>query len=131
MTAVREMDDLKAMAKQAKRRLGTDFWRRCKEDVDSTAREAERCGKNATKVKLHLYDKVRSVIRGEEEDEFYLKVKRLLDEHGEVSDAIGRLTDKEYFKTLSYEERQRYTMELSSKYLAALEKYRKEKESAL
>ena len=54
-----------------------------------------------------------------------------MDEYGETSDAIGRLTDREYFNTLSYEERQRYTMELSGKYLAALEKYRKEKESAL
>ncbi|MDE7076486.1 MAG: hypothetical protein K2O62_04105 [Clostridia bacterium] len=125
------MDDIKAIAKQAKRRLGTDFWRRCKEDVDTTAREAEKNGKNAGKVKSHLYDKVKSVIRGEAEDEFYLKVKKLLDECGETSDAIGRLTDREYFNTLSYEERQRYTMELSSKYLAALEKYRKEKESAL
>ncbi|MDE7163442.1 MAG: hypothetical protein K2O44_05130 [Clostridia bacterium] len=125
------MDDIKAIAKQAKRRLGTDFWRRCKEDVDTTAREAEKNGKNAGKVKSHLYDKVKSVIRGEAEDEFYLKVKKLLDEYGETSDAIGRLTDREYFETLSYEERQRYTMELSSKYLAALEKYRKEKESAL
>ncbi|MDE5765797.1 MAG: hypothetical protein K2I17_01355 [Clostridia bacterium] len=125
------MDDIKAIAKQAKRRLGTDFWRRCKEDVDTTAREAEKNGKNAGKVKSHLYDKVKSVIRGEAEDEFYLKVKKLLDEYGETSDAIGRLTDREYFNTLSYEERQRYTMELSSKYLAALEKYRKEKESAL
>lgn len=125
------MDDIKAIAKQAKRRLGTDFWRRCKEDVDSTAREAEKNGKNAGKVKSHLYDKVKSVIRGEAEDEFYLKVKKLLDEFGETSDAIGRLTDREYFETLSYEERQRYTMELSAKYLAALEKYRKEKESAL
>ncbi|MDE6075580.1 MAG: hypothetical protein K2G26_04005, partial [Clostridia bacterium] len=101
------------------------------EDVDTTAREAEKNGKNAGKVKSHLYDKVKSVIRGEAEDEFYLKVKKLLDEYGETSDAIGRLTDREYFNTLSYEERQRYTMELSSKYLAALEKYRKEKESAL
>ena len=125
------MDDIKAIAKQAKRRLGTDFWRRCKEDVDTTAREAEKNGKNAGKVKSHLYDKVKSVILGEAEDEFYLKVKKLLDEYGETSDAIGRLTDREYFNTLSYEERQRYTMELSSKYLAALEKYRKEKESAL
>ena len=125
------MDDIKAIAKQAKRRLGTDFWRRCKEDVDTTAREAEKNGKNAGKVKSHLYDKVKSVIRGEAEDEFYLKVKKLLDEYGETSDAIGRLTDREYFNTLSYEERQRYTMELSGKYLAALEKYRKEKESAL
>lgn len=125
------MDDLKAMAKQAKKRLGSDFWRRCKEDIDSTAREAERQGKNAGKIKSHMYDKVRSVIRGKEEDDFYLKVKKLLDEHGEVSDALGRLTDKEYFETLGYAERQRYTMELSAKYLAALEKYRKEKESAL
>lgn len=125
------MDDIKAMAKQAKKRLGTDFWRRCKEDVDFTAREAEKQGKNASKVKSHLYDKVKSVIRGEEEDGFYLKVKQLLDEHGEVSDAIGRLTDRDYYQTLGYEERQRYTMELSAKYLAALEKYRKEKESAL
>ncbi len=125
------MDDIKAIAKQAKRRLGSDFWRRCKEDVDYTARQAEMNGKNASRVKSHLYERVRSVICGEEEDEFYLKVKKLLDEHGEVSDALGRLTDREYFQTLSYEERQRYTMELSAKYLAALEKYRKEKESAL
>ncbi len=125
------MDDIKKIAKQAKRRLGTDFWRRCKEDVDLTAREAEKNGKNINKVKSQLYDKVKSVIRGEEEDEFYLKVKKLLDEHGEVSDALGRLTDKKYYETLSYEERQRYTMELSGKYLAALEKYRKEKENAL
>lgn len=125
------MDDLKAMAKQAKRRLGNDFWKRCKEDFDKTAKLAAQNGKNAVKVKSHMYDKVKSVIRGEEEDGFYIKVKKLLDEHGEVSDAIGRLTDKEYFQTLSYEERQRYTMELSSKYLAALEKYRKEKDGAL
>ncbi len=125
------MDDFKLVCKQAKKRLATDFWRRCKEDVDSTAREAELRGKNAAKVKSHLYGKVKSVIKGEEVDAFYLKVKCLLDENGEVSDAIGRLTDKEYYEKLSYEEKQRYTMELASKYLAALEKYRKEKESAL
>lgn len=125
------MDDLKVMAKQAKKRLANDFWKRCKEDFDATAKLAEKSGKSAVKVKSRMYDKVKSVIRGEEQDEFYLKVKKLLDEHGEVSDAIGRLTDKEYYENLSYEERQRYTMELSAKYLAALEKYRKEKESAL
>ena len=45
-----------------------------------------------------------------------------------MSDAIGRLTDREKYEKLSYEEQQRYTMELSSKYLEALEKYRREKE---
>lgn len=96
-----------------------------------TAEEAERQGKNAVKVRSRLYEKVKSAIKGEAEDEFYLKVKALLDEHGEASDMIGRLTDESYFSTLSYEERQRYTMQLSAKYLAALEKYRKEKEGAV
>ena len=45
---------------------------------------------------------------------------------GEVSDAIGRLTDKEYYATLSYEEKQRYNLTLSEKYLRALERFRRE-----
>ena len=45
---------------------------------------------------------------------------------GEVSDALGRLTDKEYFNSLSYEQKQRYTLELSAKYVKAKERYYKE-----
>lgn len=122
------MDDLKLLAKQAKQRLKTDFWQQCKEDVDKSASAAEDRGMNKNKVRGRLYGKVKSAIKGEETDEFYLKVKQLLDTCGEVSDAIGRLTDREYFATLSYEERQRYTLELSAKYLKALEKYKREKE---
>lgn len=122
------MDDLKSVARQAKQRLKCDFWRKCKNDVDKSALAAREQGFNESKVKSRLYSKVKSSIKGEEPDEFYLKVKKLLDEYGEVSDAIGRLTDKEYYATLSYEERQRYTLELSAKYLAALEKYKREKE---
>lgn len=125
------MDNLKLAAKQAKQRLRTDFWGKCKSDISVTAQQAEKRGQNVGKVKSSLYSKVKSVIKGEVPDEFYLKVKRLLDEHGEVSDAIGRLTDKAYYSTLNYEERQRYTMELSTKYLSALEKYRREKESGI
>ena len=54
-----------------------------------------------------------------------------MEEEGEVSDAIGRLTDREYYDRLSYEDKQRYTFQLSSKYLQALEKYKKEKELGL
>lgn len=122
------MNDLKVLARKAKQRLASGFWQRCKEDVDFRTKQAEQSGMNAVKVKTHLYGKVKDSIRGQKEDEFYLKVKKLLDEYGEVSDAIGRLTDKEYFESLSYSEQQRYTMELSARYLEALEKYRKEKE---
>lgn len=122
------MDDLKSAARQAKQRLKSDFWQQCKTDVDRSANAAKEKGLNERKVKSGLYGKVRESIRGEEPDEFYLKVKALLDTCGEVSDAIGRLTDREYFATLSYEERQRYTLELSAKYLKALERYKREKE---
>lgn len=122
------MDDLKCVARQAKQRLKTNFWQQCKDDVDKSALQAKEMGLNENKVKTRLYGKVKSSLKGEERDEFYLRVKALLDEYGEVSDAIGRLTDKEYYETLSYEERQRYNLELSAKYLQALEKYRREKE---
>ena len=58
-------------------------------------------------------------------------MKELLVNEGEVSDAIGRLTDREYYETLSYEEKQRYTLSLSEKYLRALERFRRESEFEL
>ncbi len=122
------MDNLKTVAKQAKQRLRSDFWKQCQRDVDGAALEAERNGKNAIRARSNALSRVKNVIKGEEKDDFYLRVKELLDNYGEVSDAIGRLTDREKYEKLSYEERQRYTMELSSKYVEALEKYRREKE---
>ena len=45
-----------------------------------------------------------------------------------MSNAIGRLTDREYYETLSYEEKQRYNMSLSEKYLKALNRFKRENE---
>ena len=122
------MDDIKNMARAAKQRLKNNFWEDCKRNLDAGAYQAREQGLNEVKVKSTLHGRVKSEIKGEKQYEFYLKVKRLLEEEGEVSDALGRLTDRVYYDTLSYEEKQRYTMQLSNKYLKALEKYRKEKE---
>lgn len=122
------MSDLKVLARAAKQRLKSDFWKDCKKNFNENAGNARDRGVSEIKVKATLKGKVISTIRGEKQDEFYIKVKKMLDEEGEVSDAIGRLTDREYFNTLSYEEQQRYTLDLSNRYLAALAKYRKEKE---
>ena len=122
------MDDIKNMARAAKQRLKNNFWEDCKRNLDAGAYQAREQGLNEVKVKSTLHGRVKSEIKGEKQDEFYLKVKRLLEEEAEVSDALGRLTDRVYYDTLSYEEKQRYTMQLSNKYLKALEKYRKEKE---
>lgn len=122
------MEDIKNLAHAAKQRLKNNFWEDCKKNIDAGATQAKVLGLNEVKVKSTLQTRVKSEIKGEKQDDFYLKVKALLDKEGEVSDAIGRLTDKEYYETLSYEEKQRYNLTLSTKYLRALEKYRKEKE---
>ena len=125
------MDDLKNMAKAAKLRLKNNFWEECKRNIDEGTFQAREKGLNEVRVKSSLRGKVESEIKGEKQDEFYLKVKSLLEREGEVSDALGRLTDRAYYDTLSYEERQRYTLKLSEKYLQALEKYRTEKSLGL
>lgn len=125
------MDDLKLMARAAKQRLKNNFWEECKKNIDEGALYARENGLNENKIKSTLCGRVQKEVKGEKQDEFYLKVKRMLDEEGEVSDALGRLTDREYYSTLSYEEQQRYTLSLSAKYLQALEKYRREKELGL
>ena len=122
------MDDIIKMARAAKSRLKSNYWADCKKNIDENTNEAKKKGLNEAKVKTTLSRRVKDEIKGEKPDEFYLKVKKLLDEEGEVSDAIGRLTDKQYYDTLSYEEKQRYSIEISGKYLQALKRYRKEKE---
>lgn len=119
---------LKELAREAKGRMKKGFWSDCKEDLDKNLSSARAQGINETRVERFFADKINAAIVGEKEDEFYLRVKELLLTEGEVSDAIGRLTDKEYYDTLSYEEKQRYTLSLSERYLRALERFRRESE---
>ena len=124
------METIKSIARQAKQRLKNNFWENCKQDLKQGEIQAKNMGLNESKVKSYTLGKARAEIRGEAPDDFYLRVKAMLDECGEVSDAIGRLTDAEYYNSLGYEEKQRYNLELSAKYLAALERYRKERENS-
>ncbi len=119
---------LKEYAKDAKRRLKSSFWQDYKTKVNNEVTKAEELGESTSKVVEYYQSKVSITVKGvrADEEEFYLKVKNLLSTYGEVSDAIGRLTDKEYFDSLSYDQKQRYTLELSAKYIKAKERYYKE-----
>ena len=117
---------LREEARRAKRRIKTGFWAECQENMDEHLEKAREQGLNESKVGRFFAAQVTAQIEGKKEDEFYLRVKEMLLSEGEVSNAIGRLTDKEYYETLSYEEKQRYTLTLSEKYLRALEKFRAE-----
>ena len=124
---------LKEYAKEAKARMKSSFWQDYKNRVETQIEKAEEDGVSKSKVVEYYQAKAAVTIRGVnvEDEEFYQKVKALLDSEGEVSNAIGRLTDREYFNTLSYEEQQRYSLELSEKYLKAVERYKREKSLAL
>ena len=119
---------LREEARRAKRRIKTGFWAECQENMDEHLEKAREQGLNESKVGRFFAAQVTAQIEGKQEDEFYLKVKQMLLTEGDVSDAIGRLTDKEYYATLSYEEKQRYTLSLSERYLRALERFRRENE---
>ena len=117
---------LKDEAKRAKSRIKSGFWAECKKDVDKQMEKVRAAGVNESKASRYLTQQISAKISGMPEDEFYLKVKEILLSEGEISDAIGRLTDQEYYNTLSYEEKQRYNLRLSERYLRALERFRRE-----
>ncbi len=121
---------LKQYAKEAKKRLKQGFWQSYRKGLDTELKRAKEEGISETSVKEYYNKRVSDDIKFNRagEEEFYAKVKNILDSEGEVSDAIGRLTDKEFFETLSYDEKQRYTLSLSERYLKAVERYKKEKE---
>ena len=120
---------LKQYAKEAKRRLKSGFWQSYKSEVEERKKQAVEDGVAVSKVVEYYNEEQRRRTVSCEcaDEEFYKKVKKLLDEFGETDDIIGRLTDKKVFSELDYEQRQRYSMDLSSKYLVALERYKKEK----
>ncbi len=125
-----DLKSLKQCCREAKKRLKSGFWTAYKENLQKELEDAKHIGVPENKVREYFAYKVMSGIeRNDTDDEqvFYKRVKKLLDEEGEVSNVIGRLTDTLYFETLSYEEKQRYTLSLSERYLKALERYKKEK----
>ena len=124
-----QVKSLKQYCKEAKKRLKQGFWQNYKSNLDQELIRAKENGVAESKVKEYYSYKIIEDIRNTEEEfeEFYNRVKVILDTEGEVSNAIGRLTDKAYFDTLDYDAKQRYTLKLSEKYLQAVERYRKEK----
>ncbi len=123
-----EKNSFREEARKAKLRMKSGFWAECQEDKTRKMELAREQGLNESKAGRYFAGQISKKIEGKKEDEFYLRVKEMLLSDGEVSDAIGRLTDKEEYDRLSYEEKQRYNLSLSERYLRALERFRTEYE---
>ena len=118
---------LRAAARQAKCRIKDNFWEGYRVEQAQKQKIAEEKGWSAQETKRYFAEEIERKILGEEQvDPFYERVKEMLLKEGEVSDAIGRLTDRKLYESLSYTEKQRYTLELSEKYLRALERFKRE-----
>ena len=119
----------KEYCKDAKKRLKSGFWQNYRKNLKEKMLEAKSVGVSESAIKEYYSVKVANDIKNRREDseEFYKKVAKILDEEGEISGVISRLADREVYDTLSYEEQQRYNLNLSEKYLKALERYKKEK----
>ena len=126
MESGKKQRTLREEARLAKNRIKSGFWEECHDEIQEKKEKAREHGLNESKAGRYFKMQVEAQIEGRKEDEFYLRVKEMLLSDGEVSNAIGRLTDQEYYKTLSYEEQQRYNLSLSEKYLRALERFRAE-----
>ncbi len=118
---------LRTVARQAKSRIKENFWESYRAEQDEKRKIAEEKGWSRQETERYFAQEIQRTLDGEERvDPFYEQVKELLLREGEVSDAIGRLTDRKLYDTLSYTEKQRYTLELSEKYLRALERFKRE-----
>ena len=120
---------IKNLAKQAKERLKNHFWEDYKENLTQKVVKAKEEGENTSNVIRYYKNQASKVIQGNNvlDEEFYQKVKYILDTFGETSDIIGRLCDFEYMKGLNFQQRERYLSDVASQYRNAKERYDNEK----
>lgn len=124
---MRKEKTVKGLGREAKERLKNGFWEKNKDEVITKMDEYKLSGVSY-KEAFALYEtRNREVAAACSENEsFYRKVKKILDETGETSDILDRLIDKKQFENLSYEGKQKYLLGLSEKYRAALARYKRE-----
>lgn len=120
---------IKNLAKQAKERLKSHFWEDYKENLDKKVAIAKEEGENTSSVIRYYKNQASKIIIGKDvvSEDFYQRVKSILDTYGEVSDVIGRLCDTESMKNMNFQQRERYLCEIATQYRSAKERYDEEK----
>lgn len=124
---MRKEKTVKGLGREAKERLKNGFWEKNKDEVITKMDEYKLSGVSY-KEAFALYETRNREVAAAcgENESFYRKVKKILDETGETSDILDRLIDKKQFENLSYESKQKYLLGLSEKYRAALARYKRE-----
>ena len=121
--------NLKTVAKEAKQRLKSGFWEKYKSDVRASSQKARSEGVSESVVISYYQKKSAAVVKKAvtDDESFYEKVRAILETKGQVGNILALLIDHEEFDELSYDQKQKYLLELSGRYLKALERYNAEK----
>ena len=125
----KENGEIRNLAKLAKNRLRNGFWEEYNSKVKKGVENAKEQGKNTSNV-INYYKTVavREILQSDEKnEEFYQKVKTILDKEGEVSNMIARLCDENLLKSMNFSDKQRYIFEISAKYCECKKRYEAEK----
>ncbi len=129
----KEMSEIKRRALLAKQRMKMGYWQRMQAERD------RMLGATADSSKIELasalrkseFERANNRALGDDfarrEERLYMKVREILDRDENVTDPIGQLMDKKVYDSLDDANRQRYILELSSKFRELRERYYKEK----
>ncbi len=131
---MKEYSELKKRAMLAKQRLKMGYWQNLLKERDdlitlngntahakAVAEEVRR--KRFTRDNLISMDSEQA----KEDEAFFLKVCKLLDEDDDPANPIGRLIDHDEYDNMDAMGKQKYVLYLSKKYREMKERYRLEK----
>ena len=105
---MKDNSELKKLARSAKNRLKKGYWQGSSASESIPSWREEGIGYAA-------------------EEEMYAKVREMLSGDECVIDPIGRLIDRDRFDEMTFEEKNRYVLELSKIYIRLKDRYYREK----
>ncbi len=124
----KEYSELKKRAFLAKQRLKMGYWQKLMDEREAASTS------DALRVQQLQRDKVRrdqdkalGGTRADEEELFYSRVCRILEEDEDVADPIGKLMDRDAIQGMDEGNRQRYILQLAQKFREMRERYYRER----
>lgn len=135
--AKKEISELKRRAMLAKQRMKMGYWEKMHQDKQKLMEkggdtfEAQKLVSDMQREKYQRDVSITVSSAQSKEEELYKRVKTMLDGNEFVVNPIARLMDKTTYEGLSGEEKQRYVLELSKKFVELKERYNREKMSNL
>ena len=118
--------NFRGVCHDAKTRLGKGFWNMAREEREQQIKSAESKGKSGGEVLNSFIKKFKQTERCAEEELLYRNICGALERHPH-DNPLSVVLDREYMKTLSSTESERYVLDLSAKVRSCIERFHNER----